>query len=415
MMHSYIINKVKGSLLAGVLATAACIVTSCAHEQLCEEEHPHKAWVEFNYDWTALSSYTNQKPDSMLILVDRVIYQHMNTLAYDTKTESGKYLSERPADVEAEDNHDVKRFAINSGEYKFLTMNMSSSNFDYSGLEAIVKNNAVSQLKHADITYKTYPATSPLVNIAGSGLTDANLYAHIDGSAAEFILDDKTPVVLDSVPISKWLANEVRTINFQAKPITHNIDLFFDIKKDVRNVDFYIESVYVIISGIPHTINLSSGALDVSNTDKMFFKTDLVDPTVVPNVNSKAIADTKDNNVVRCYKNLTVTGIVENDRVDDDAFYGPGIMQVVINAKVKDGADYVPKKINAMVNMHKSLQNAKLQTYNYEMNTYRKSREHSDLYVSLNVLLDKTTVLGDGTGGIIKWQEADVPTEFNIY
>lgn len=405
--------------LAGVMMIA---LTACTQEKLCENEHPHMSKVSFSYDWSTVKSYTNQLPDSMLILVDKVVYQHMNTLAYDTKTLSGKYLSEMPDTMQRlkdslgiDINHDLTEFDIRSGEYKFLTMNLSARNFDYSELESVLRNNDVQAINKVNITYKTYNATSEYIGIGALNVSDGNNYVHANGDKALYIIDDRTPVAIDSVAIQKWEQYEKKTVGFKPTPITHNIDLFFDINKDIHDVNFFIESVYVILSGIPHKVNLSSGALDISNTDKMFFKTQFVNPGVVPYDGVKAISDTPSNKKVRCYKNLTVTGIVENEFTDRDSYYGPGTMQVVINTKVLDGGVYIPKTINAMVNIHKSLQNAKLQIYDYERDTYRKSREHSDLYISLDVTLDKAALIGDGDGGLVKWKEADVPGQYNIY
>lgn len=391
------------------------VLASCTKETLCEQEHPHKADVQFAYDWTTVKGYSSQQPDSMLILVDKVLYQHMNTIAFDTRTCSGKYFSELPDSMDEADNHDIKDFKIRAGEYKFLTMNLSAQNFDYSELEKVVAENDVQGLSKVNITYKTYEEDAPVIDLKAYNISDANHYTHLDGKEARYVVDDRTPVAIDSVPVTKWGTNESRTVVFKPSPITHNIDLFFDIKKNTRNVNCIIESVYVILSGIPHKVNLSTGSLDISNTDKMFFKADLVSAGKVPYDGVPTISDMPGNATVRCYKNITVTGIVENEFTDRDEYYGPGMMQVVINTKVMDGGVYVPKTVNAMVNLHKSLLNAKLQYFDYEKNTYRKSRDHSDFYVSLNVVLDREALLGDGDGGIIKWQEADVPGEFNIY
>lgn len=414
MILSSNINKVKGILLTGMLSVVACIMSSCAHEQLCEMQHPHKAWVEFNYDWSKIESYGMSKPDSMFILVDRVINQHCHSLGYDTNEKSGMYISELPDSLTAEDNHDITRFFMPAGEYKFLTVNLSSHNFNYANLSNL--NKLSTSLSDIMISYQDHKKGDKLLEEPREGWTDNNQYTRPDSTESAFILTETTPVVIDSTTISKWLADEVKTVNFTPTNITQNIDIFFDIKKDISEVSFEIDSVYAIISGIPHRVNIGNGGLDISNTDKMIFKTRQVDSNVVPTEKSAAVKDSPSNTCVRCFRNVTVLGIVENDKAEKDLYAGPGVMQLIIYNKVYNADGTMTyKKLTGMINIHNSLQNAKLQMFDPELQLYHKTREHSDLYISLGVTIDKAMLLNYEDGGIPKWKEQTIPAEFDIY
>lgn len=399
-------------------ALATLSLTSCVKETLCEEEvMPHQAKVNFNYDWTNLVQRDLETPDSMFIVVDRVIGQMFGSIGFDTETNTGRIISPFTAIV-PEENTGITDFDIYSGEYKFLTVSLSSKNFDYAALENAMKSSLSSHLSSVTISYKSYQKGSGALEEPGDGWVDANQYTRIDGSPSGFVLSESAPVVIDSTVIYKWEPNETKTINFKPTTITHDIDVFFDIKKDIHDVSFEIDSVYAVISGIPHKVNLGTGGLDISNTDKMIFKTDFVSPNVVPDFKSPKISDSPSNTTVRCYKNVTVLGIVENELAESDLYAGPGVMQLFIYCKVYDPEDpfhVIKKKVTGMVNIHKSLQNAKLQMYDPDLQLYHKTREHSDLYIGVDVTINKGQLIGTEDGGIIKWNEKEIPGEFDIY
>lgn len=394
------------------------LLTSCVKEQLCDIGHPHTSTMAFSYDWSNITQYAMPQPDSMYIIVDRVVNQHISALAYDTRKGNGHYLSDLPTSLPPSNNHGISTFQLQSGEYKFVTVNYSSDNFDYSQLNNIIRNNNSVRFGDINLTYKTYPITNKHLEQPAEGWTDNNSYTHADGNSANFVLADRAPISVDSSAISRLEANTKYTTHFKPSMITQNIDLFFDIKKDIHDISFVVDSVYAIISGIPHRINLGTGALDITNTNKMIFKTRFVNPAQTPNEKSSTINDTPANTKVRCYRNINVLGIAENQQSGSDVYAGPGLMQIIIYTKIFDTTvpgNYTFKKITGLVNLHKSLANAKLQTFNPELKLYKKSREHTDLYISLDLTLTKDNLIGSGDSGIIKWEEKTVPSEYDIY
>lgn len=421
------------SLLA--IAAAATTMTSCVKEQLCfdtegdvsmydslMQDHLdtyHVGKVNFKYDWNNITSHGMQVPDSMFVLVDRVIFQNVGSLALETKTETGKILAPftkiRPAV-----NSGIKDFDIYAGEYKFLTVNYSSTNFNYAEMQNLMTKTLSNHMSNVSIAYNSYKKgqkkNGELILDEPENWMDANQYTRPDGTPCSFVLTESAPVVIDSTTITKWEANETKTINFKPTTITQNIDIFFDIKKDVSELSFEVDSVYAVISGIPHRVNLGTGGLDISDTDKMIFRTDLVNPNVVPDEKTQPVKDTPSNTKVRCFKNVTVLGIVENELAETDLYAGPGVMQLIIYNKVYNTDGTVTyRTVTGMVNIHKSLLNAKLQLFDPDLQLYHKTREHSDLYISIDVTLSKSNILGTDDGGIVKWNEQTIPSEFEIY
>lgn len=394
------------------------LLASCVKEQLCDIEHPHTSTMSFSYDWSNITQYAMQQPDSMYIIVDRVVNQHTSALAFDTKKGNGHYLSDLPSSLSQSNNHGISAFQLHSGEYKFVTVNYSSENFDYSQMNAIISRNNSVRFGDISLTYKTYPYNDKHLEKPTEGWADNNSYTHNDGSNANFVLASSTPISVDSTTIKTLEANTKYTTNFKPTMITQNIDIFFDIKKDIHNISFVIDSVYTVISGIPHKINLGTGALDITNTNKMIFKTKFVNPAQIPSDKSSTISDSPANTKIRCYRNVNILGIAENQQSGSDIYVGPGLMQLIIYTKIFDPTvpgNYTYKKITGIVNLHKSLENAKLQTFDPELKIYKKTREHTDLYISLDLTLTKDQLLGTDDSGIAKWEEKTVPSEYNIY
>ena len=180
---------------------------------------------------------------------------------------------------------------------------------------------------------------------------------HTTEKPALFIRNSQEPVVVDSTTIMKWGADENKTVEFHPVPVTQNIDVFFDLKKD-GSVQFKVDSVWCIMSGIPHRMNVGTGGLDVSRTDKIMFRTYFVNTNTVPTYNSERLTDEVGNVNLRCHANITVPGIVENTVTDANTYIGPGVMQIIIYTTIKDETYTGPKEekiLMGMVNLHKSL------------------------------------------------------------
>ena len=68
-----------------------------------------------------------------------------------------------------------------------------------------------------------------------------------------------------------------------------------------------------------------------------------------------------------------------------------------------------------MVNLHKSLKAAKLQTFDTDRNVWKKSRDHTSLYLSFDGSVTREMLYGSNVGGIIPFEEKEVPDQFILY
>ncbi len=447
-MKTIAMNKIKNK--ASLLLMGMCVAayTSCdVHEDLHDhsaassvERNPHVGWVRFGYSWEKLPGnyrqYTgkdNEYLDSMYIICDRVINQKVAYYGFSTRNNDGCYKSEMPGvwftneDGEQEyrtykkDNEHITDFYITSGEYKFLSVNMASKDYKYEGLSGF--NESTRNVHLGDITLEsiTHEGNSdeiahPKEWTADNTTFDRNPYACGD-ELAKFIRNTQEPVVVDSTGILRWTGEEVKTVEFNPVPVTQNIDVFFDLSKDA-SVKFRVDSVWCIMSGVPHKMNVGTGALDISRTDKIMFRTYFVDTSTVPAYDSQRRDDEVGNTSLRCHANITVPGIVENTVTDANTYIGPGVMQIIIYTTITDETYTGPKEekiLVGMVNLHKSLTAAKLQTFDTDMNVWKKTREHTNLYLSFDGKITREMLYGSNVGGIIPFEEQEVPERFLIY
>ncbi len=396
------------------------VLVACTEVDLCYEEHPHSSFVSFNYDWNNMSKNESELIDSMTVVCNRVINSRRQTLGLETAENTGKY-DILPDTLSEAENSNISEFGLPSGEYKFYTLNRAGAGVKYKNLNEFVNyDESLHGFGNIWMEYETqnYADSQEKPNIEW---TDLNPYQHLNGEEALYLNPDMCPLVIDSTGVVSIKANETKQINFTSKLLSQNIDIYFDIKKERGNIDFTVDSVYCIISGVPHSINVATGRLNVAETDKMLFKTRLVDPNTVPTVSSANVEDTYNNKVVRCYRNVNVTGIVENDKAGDDVFYGPGIMQALIYVGYTDASNQKQTRIvNGIVNIHNSIVKAKLQTFDKDYGYYHKTKDHNVLYIKIDATIKQSYLNGSGTGGIDNWSESTVQGEgedggFDIY
>lgn len=412
------------------LCIFASLMASCVKETLCEEgEHPHRAYVKFAYDFSGLPEYFQPYMgkmnylDSMLIIGNRVINQRRSAFLFSTYKNSGRYKTDLPDTILVKDNHDITEFTLPTGEYKFWTANLNSQDYIYTNLEQMLETGRL--LNTGDLTLEsvTYDGNSDQLPHPKEWIDplyypfDKNIYASPDGKVAGFIRNVKQPIVIDSTSVIRWESSEPKTVTFYPKTVTQNIDMFFDITK-ATDIKFVVDSVWCIISGVPHKVNVGTGALEIDHTDKLQVRTNFVDPNTVPTVDSQYIKDGEGNTKLRCYANFNVTGIVENTYTDVNKYAGAGVMQLIMYVHITDPEYANKKKVKAligMVNLHKSLENAKLQTLNAEDLKWRKTRDHSVLYLSFNANITKEMLYGVDNAGIVDYEEVDIPDQFIIY
>lgn len=424
--------KIKEMARMAACAIAAQAFAACSTEvELCEENlHPHYASVKYDYDWQS----NTQKPDSMYVIAYRVINYWKSAVVVDTETKFGHYLFNAPPLIEEdggeeplpddtpaedgdgtlpddtpaedggqtdteqdeepkEENNSIDVFRIKEGTYKFITFNMDTTELKYDDVIRYMTSDA-NDLKLQDlyVEYKNYSKESKELNYILKGWDDYNPYAN-------YIQPNMRPVYFDTIPARTIVGKDVKTLTFKPNPLTQNIDIYFDIKKDISNTKFIIDSVVAEVSGVPSKINLSNGYIDITKTYKMMFHTKLTDS------NGNLIEDTETNKAVSCYANINVASIVQS--ISETVRTGPGIMQVVIYTHAKDGNETYYKVIQGKINLFNTLENADLIEYTLDGFHAKRKKVKGELKVKVEMVIDGKSIKEnpDNSGGIDRWED----------
>ena len=486
-MKTTTINKIyKGALSATLtLFMLTSMLVSCeVHEELCEKEvdgeHVHKSGVQFKYVWdrmpAAIAYNPTDKNDDryveMYIIADRVIKNKYYTFQYNLKSADGEgrghYLDPVPDPIPDPlgegytENADIKTFEVSAGEYKFLTMSFARTfeeKLDPSRIiteDYVITPNplktSISDLtlrlgqfkaEHRTYTYdelKDYYVDSPFGDFDGT--VDNNPYTSAPDDAsdeekeakrAKFIRNVTEPLVIDSTTIRRIGSDELTTVEFHPSTVTQNIDLYFDLKKkQTSNFQFFVSDVWCVLSGIPRAINVGTGAVDITQTDKLIFQTKLVDPTKVPDANSEEMKpqgwpkekivdnigkyDNQAEDVVRCYANLNIPGIVENSvYTDANKYAGPGVLQVIVKVQYYGYSTddntwgWRSRTIMGRVNLHKNIEKAQLlELYNEKKDQeyWRKAQDYKSVHLAIDATLTQSLITGaDESPRVANWEE----------
>lgn len=466
-MNEIMNNPLKALLYLFVLtfALASCEV----NEDLCDKGHPHKSSVQFSYVWDKIPAAITARPVNTYILANRVINTMSTSFMYNVVAESGHYLGNLPDGIAEEDNHDITNFELPSGEYKFLTMSFNRTfeekldpsrivTEDYIITPNPLKVNAQDlklrlgqfMAEHRTYTYeelKDYYVDSPFGEFDGS--VDSNPYTSASENASEeekeakrarFIRNITEPIIVDSTSIHRIGNDEDTKIDFHPTTVTQNIDLYFDLKKkQTSNFQFFVSDVWCVLSGIPRKINIGTGAVDITQTDKLIFRTKLVDATKVPDANSEELKpqgwpsekivdnigkyDNQAEDIVRCYANLNIPGIVENSvYTDANKYAGPGVLQVIVKVWVyeQDVNDnrwgWRSRTIMGRINLHKNIERAQLlELYSENGEEYwRKAQDYKSVYLAIDATLNQSLITGaDESPRVANWEEEQhIETEY---
>lgn len=380
-------------LLAGFILFNAC----GTDVELCyEDEHPHRGDVSFGFDW---KNYVRSS-DSMYVVARRVINSWKAMMVVSTaEPVRGHFLfdttdstSTLPAVT------DVEYFSLRSGAYKFMAFSMDSTELRYSEIMGLMSHElSDNALDSMYVEYNIYSKDDPRLHHIIVNWQDYNPYA-------QYMQPDVHPVYFDTVSVKKVESGVRTTCVFEPKPITQNIDIYFNIKKDISKYPFVIDSVRADISGIPRRINIANAYLDIERTCKMMFHTELLTSSGETLEN-----DQETNRIVRCHANIDVPSLVSSSSATLST--GPGIMQVIVyaHANTVDAATgevtRKRKKIQGKINLYNTLRRAKLLTYTVDGKNALRNGTTGLLDIVANVTIDGDGIVenNDNTGGLDAW------------
>ena len=439
----------KNSLIftACALSMSLSLLSSCTDVELCSDaEHPHTTPVVFDYDW----SEAHEQSDSMYVIAYRVIKCKYYSMAVNSTDHLGRFIYGAPAEPttpeeptepsepdtpEAPDtpsNPDTpttpdtpseggasptepsepsvpavpasaKRapesatqgrriFPLNKGEYKFFTFALDDTELKYNNVDDFMNGKTESsRISDIYLEYKVYKKGDPNLKSRIKNWDDYNPYAG-------YIQSNVRPVYFDSIPLRNIDGKAEHIAKFTPRNLSQNIDVYFDISKDVTTRGFVVDSVEAEVSGIPLAISIGNGYIDIRKTSKMLFDMEL------QNKDGNVVEDTEDNTSLVAHANIDVTGIVKSATPNERT--GPGIMQVIIytHAFNDEGVKRI-KRIQGKINIYNALEEANLiEIVNMGKDARRRS-EHGVLNIKTDLVLKGEQIVDtpNDDNGIDQW------------
>lgn len=441
--------------LLGMFLLTLTLCLSCTDAELCyQPNHPHRADAKFSFDW---GSY-QEIPDSMLVICNRVVNLWKAAAVVNSQTNIGHFIFNAPR-VPAEETPDTPtegeetdtptegeetdtpapatraatsspesdRFSLPVGTYKFVTISCDTTELDYTNVYKFLNDNTGMVLQDVDVSYKTYGIRDKGYRGFRPGWEDNNNYG------ARYMQPDVYPLFYDTIAPRDLNLGETMRCHFTPKALTQNIDVYLTIKKKSENNHFTIDSVQAELAGIPISLNLSTGYLDITKTAKLPFRMDrYVDGQKLEVVkdsegNIVSSGDTHESTEIECHGNIDCTGIVFN--ADPEALSGPGIMQLAIYLTIEkkipiyqrdQNGDLVlddngqliiigyntmrsAKMIQGKINLFHTLREADLLEYLAGGRYVKKKVDHAVLRINADVELNADNISEESNEGMDSW------------
>ena len=451
--------------LLGMFLLMLTLCLSCTDAELCyQPNHPHRADAKFSFDW---GSY-QEIPDSMLVICNRVVNLWKAAAVVNSQTNIGHFIfnaprvpaeetpapptegeeTDTPAEGEETDtptegeetdtpappatraatsSPESDRFSLPVGTYKFVTISCDTTELDYTNVYKFLNDNTGMVLQDVDVSYKTYGIRDKGYRGFRPGWEDNNNYG------ARYMQPDVYPLFYDTIAPRDLNLGETMRCHFTPKALTQNIDVYLTIKKKSEKNPFTIDSVQAELAGIPISLNLSTGYLDITKTAKLPFRMDrYVDGQKLEVVkdsegNIVSSGDTHESTEIECHGNIDCTGIVYN--ADPEALSGPGIMQLAIYLTIEkkipiyqrdQNGDLVlddngqliiigyntmrsAKMIQGKINLYHTLREADLLEYLAGGRYVKKKVDHAVLRINADVELNADNISEESNEGMDSW------------
>ena len=439
--------------LLGMFLLTLTLCLSCTDAELCyQPNHPHRADAKFSFDW---GSY-QEIPDSMLVICNRVVNLWKAAAVVNSQTNIGHFIfnaprvpaeetpvpptegeetdtptegeeTDAPSTRAATSSPESDRFSLPVGTYKFVAISCDTTELDYTNVYKFLNDNTGMVLQDVDVSYKTYGIRDKGYRGFRPGWEDNNNYG------ARYMQPDVYPLFYDTIAPRDLNLGETMRCHFTPNALTQNIDVYLTIKKKSENNHFTIDSVQAELAGIPISLNLSTGYLDITKTAKLPFRMDrYVDGQkleVVKDSEGKIVSsgDTHESTEIECHGNIDCTGIVYN--ADPEALSGPGIMQLAIYLTIEkkipiyqrdQNGDLVlddngqliiigyntmrsAKMIQGKINLFHTLREADLLEYLAGGRYVKKKVDHAVLRINADVELNADNISEESNEGMDSW------------
>lgn len=294
--------------------------------------------------------------------------------------------------------YDKEVFDLQVGEYKFYTFT-ATDQMDTKNVDKFISTDDNNMTNEGfTFEYNTYNKEDaaftdavnrmmePLAEKGFSGWNDFNPYS-------KYMLPASRPLFIDSVNITPITQNGTTKITFSPKPATQTVTINIKVRKVFgEGCTFKVEGIIGEVSGVPSTINLSNGFVDITTTNKMMF------PFGIANMEE----DTEDNDFLQCTARINVPGIVRSN--SDEATIGPGLLQAFVYCTIyREGKEPLKRKIQGILNLYDELTTADMIEITDDGNHAKLvGREHT-LDIGAEIIIDGNATMPDTEEGIKGW------------
>lgn len=344
-----------------------CLVAffSCVKVDLCREEsHVHAGTVKIVYHWP--ENIGDERPDSMLALVNRMVHpHHIGYVTGPETSDGGRYrFGEVSAKVAAEGT-----LVVEAGKYQIIAFNNDIVDADKGDVRDYNfvnlsefgdgQNQDVVGVRDLGISYVGRDLSDPRLELYGKDWQDTNPYS-------KYIASDSKPIYFavnkgdgDAYErIYDVHVGQETKVDVYPYKITQDITFSFPIYTEKDQVA--VDSIIAEISGIPHKMMLYSGALDIDRTYKMLFKIDVDADAAAQNTTINLGGEDKEVTKWEYLSTISVMGLVSNKDARDCT--GAGILQLCVYASTvnADGEKVSMTPRYARINLYNTIQAAKL-------------------------------------------------------
>lgn len=389
---------------------------------LCMDDHPHLTTLNVVYDWQGFDDA--HRPDSMIILGERIVQRWNTTYQVNTGTYNGQYLINDPADeiqpnaaAAAKANsaanggegdlttkaggttavYDHATLDVKQGEYVFFTYSSDSGLFDTSSIDAYAMDeNAV--LEETDLSIRYIPYDLKEVN---PRWTDFNPYTkYVESDANPFMYYMTEPIQCNK-DAEQWITLYPHSI---MQHITVNLDV---VKIMPSTQKFAVDSIFADISGIPYRFHILTEDMDISKTYKMMLLPNYYTATKHTNY-----TDTYSNTDLRYSSSFYATSLLHPASPDDAM--GPGIFQVKIYVHMQDYPDARVSPVYTKINLYDSIVDNPLMEVNEDGTGGKRIGDERVINITKRVTIDINDLQFAGEGDDINWTNTDDETLLDI-
>ena len=375
-----------------ILISMLVLFIACSPDvQLCYDEHPHRAYIDFYYDWSKTADFEERDgtvhPDSMRVIA----YRRVNTLKYlmmTTAKESGNtgYIILPGNEVfPIEERENETCLWLHNGEYEMMTYNGTSDILEEKPRSFFQTNEMESD--SIIVKYKMYPYVDRTPLLARYiRWVDSNPYSGFIISGNEPLYCAKTTI---SVPIVH--GGYRVACHFTPTMKSQKVNVIFTINPKEEGI--IIDSLHAEMGGVGAEMVLGTGVVNINHTGKVLFRPEC--------------AATEEEGALEARGCFYATGIVQSSSTSK--IVGPGILQLNVYARIteeQDGKMVTRRKtFRASINLYHTLTECPSLVYDQTVKGFVQSAPEITLRIEDVLAITREKILSTPSAQLDYWED----------